>query len=282
MYIPNICINLFSITKALSEGWKLSNHGLQMVLSRANQNIEFDQILKTAHGYVCGVTMLPFCDPGGAVMELALRYLCPSPLGGESTSNFFSDNAHSCSKYKYENFVLILLDGNPSVARQKCTFTMKGYTGQPTFRKAYEHTNGIKENTVWCMMKKNNDRKKLLDKRESSSNVQNIMVNKILSYIEVICHNKSISNDTDNSYQHPMFISAHNKTLTWQNGEQRYKHGETMSKHWSYPQVWHLLKPILFYSGDTGNLIVDDEEENEDECQVSISLPVKCNQGKPY
>ena len=164
MYIPDICINLFSITKALSEGWKLSNHGLQMVLSRANQNIEFDQILKTAHGYVCGITMLPFCDPGGAVMDLSLRYLCPSPLGGESTSNFFSDNAHSCSKYKYDNFVLILLDGNPSVARQKCTFTMKGYTGQPTFRKAYEHTNGIKENTVWCMMKKNNDRNKLLDK----------------------------------------------------------------------------------------------------------------------
>lgn len=46
--------------------------------------------------------------------------------------------------------------------------------------------------------------------------------------------------------------------------------------------MWHLLKPILFYSGDTGNLIADDEEENEVECQVSTSLPVKCNQGKPY
>ena len=34
---------------------------------------------------------------------------------------------------------------------------------------------------------------------------------------------------------------------------------DIVSKHWSYPQVWHLLKPILFYSGDTGNLIVDDE-----------------------
>ena len=72
-------------------------------------------------------------------------------------------------------------------------------------------------------MKKKNDRKKSLDKREPSSNVQNIMVNKILSYIEVLCHNKSVSHDTDNSYQHPMFISTHNK-----NGEQRYKHGETM------------------------------------------------------
>ena len=99
MYIPDICINLFSITKALSEGWKLSNHGLQIVLSRSNQNIEFDQILKTAHGYVCGVTMLPIYDHGGAVMELALRYLCPSPLGGESRSNFVTDNPHNSSKY---------------------------------------------------------------------------------------------------------------------------------------------------------------------------------------
>jgi hypothetical protein len=28
MYVPDICINLFSITKALSECWKLSSHGL--------------------------------------------------------------------------------------------------------------------------------------------------------------------------------------------------------------------------------------------------------------
>jgi len=29
--------------------------------------------------------------------------------------------------------------------------------------------------------------------------------------------------------------------------------------------VWHFLKPILFYSGNTGNLINDAEEENEEE-----------------
>ena len=176
--------------------------------------------------------MLPFCDPVVAGMELALRYRCPSPLGGESTSNLFSDNAYNCSKFKYENFVLILLDGIPSVARQKCTFTMKGYTGEPTFRKSYEHTNGIKENTVWCMMKKKSDRKKALEtKIDSSFNVQNIMVNKIISYIEVLCHNKSVSYDTDtnhHSYQLPMFTSMHSKTLTCENGEHIYKHGETM------------------------------------------------------
>jgi hypothetical protein len=32
--------------------------------------------------------------------------------------------------------------------------------------------------------------------------------------------------------------------------------------HWSYPQAWHLLKPLLFYSGDTKDLINPDEKEN--------------------
>jgi hypothetical protein len=38
---------------------------------------------------------------------------------------------------------------------------------------------------------------------------------------------------------------------------------DIVSKHWSYPQVWHLLKPILFYSGDTGDLIIDENETSE-------------------
>jgi hypothetical protein len=29
---------------------------------------------------------------------------------------------------------------------------------------------------------------------------------------------------------------------------------DNVSKHWTYPQIWHMLQPILFYSGDTGNL----------------------------
>jgi hypothetical protein len=42
IYVPDICINLFSITKALSEYWKLSNHGHLMVLSQTDSNITFD------------------------------------------------------------------------------------------------------------------------------------------------------------------------------------------------------------------------------------------------
>ena len=107
---------------------------------------------------------------------------------------------------------------------------MKGYTGHPTFRKSFEHTNGMKEDTLWYMLKIKDERKNALDKIDSSSNVQNNMVNKILSYIKVLCQNKRVSGDmtTNNSFQHPMFTSSGNKIIPWENGEQMYKHGETI------------------------------------------------------
>jgi hypothetical protein len=39
---------------------------------------------------------------------------------------------------------------------------------------------------------------------------------------------------------------------------------DIVSKHWAYPQVWHMLQPILFYSGDTKELI---KEEDASEAQ---------------
>lgn len=33
---------------------------------------------------------------------------------------------------------------------------------------------------------------------------------------------------------------------------------DIVSKHWAHPQVWHLLQPILFYSGDTKELLESD------------------------
>jgi hypothetical protein len=38
---------------------------------------------------------------------------------------------------------------------------------------------------------------------------------------------------------------------------------DIVSKHWAYPQVWHLLKPLLFYSGDPGDLIEPAEQTKE-------------------
>jgi Reverse transcriptase (RNA-dependent DNA polymerase) len=61
----------------------------------------------------------------------------------------------------------------------------------------------------------------------------------------------------------------------WIDGKQNP--ADVVSKHWSYPQVWHLLKPILFYSGNTGDLIHrNDIEFNPDLHQV----PQKASQEK--
>ena len=66
------------------------------------------------------------------------------------------------------------------------------------------------------MIKKKNEKKKSLDKIDSFSNVQNVMVKKMLSYIEVLCHNKRVYYNTDanKSSQHPMFKLTHIKTVT--------------------------------------------------------------------
>jgi hypothetical protein len=39
---------------------------------------------------------------------------------------------------------------------------------------------------------------------------------------------------------------------------------DIVSKHWAYPQIWYILKTLLFYSGDPGDLIESDEEKKED------------------
>jgi hypothetical protein len=46
---------------------------------------------------------------------------------------------------------------------------------------------------------------------------------------------------------------------------------DIVSKHWSYPQVWSLLKPLLFYSGDTLDLL-DGEDITLQNQQKAASL----------
>jgi hypothetical protein len=47
----------------------------------------------------------------------------------------------------------------------------------------------------------------------------------------------------------------------WING--KMNPADIVIKHWAYPQIWHLLKPLLFYSGDPGDLIKHGEEKKE-------------------
>jgi hypothetical protein len=38
---------------------------------------------------------------------------------------------------------------------------------------------------------------------------------------------------------------------------------DIVSKHWAYPQIWHLLKLLLLYSGDPGDLMEPAEDKKE-------------------
>jgi hypothetical protein len=39
---------------------------------------------------------------------------------------------------------------------------------------------------------------------------------------------------------------------------------DVVSKHWGHQQAWHLLKPYLFFSGDTESIIDASEEDIKD------------------
>jgi hypothetical protein len=38
---------------------------------------------------------------------------------------------------------------------------------------------------------------------------------------------------------------------------------DIVSKHWAYPQVWHMLQPILFYSGKNKQLLKDSDPDSK-------------------
>jgi hypothetical protein len=57
-YVPQLQVNLFSITKALDQGWNLSNRGVLMILTKGKASITFDKIFKTDTGKVVGIELL--------------------------------------------------------------------------------------------------------------------------------------------------------------------------------------------------------------------------------
>ena len=222
MYIPELCINLFSITKALSEGWKISNHGLQIVLSQSDQNIKFDQILKTAHGYVCGVTILP---------RRAIRFAYMS-AGGKAPSVARA----SCNHTKRQDD--IELDSNPSVKRRMVTIDPKDLIGQ-TFLKDGQR---FHVRVVCAVIDKEEDLKKGSGHIKFICEVPNSTVDEIFTYNEILDHiardNEDIDNDTEKKYkfrritahQGPLHSSdkdykgsAFNVLAEWESGETTYE-----------------------------------------------------------
>ena len=75
-YVPELApYNLCSVTHCLEEGFNLSNEGKMIVLKKDGFTLEFDKEIKTASGYVCGVTVEP------QVAEIATPALKEGPIG---------------------------------------------------------------------------------------------------------------------------------------------------------------------------------------------------------
>lgn len=57
-YAPEFDVCLFSLMKAIQSGWKLSNQGTHIILTKGKQRIKFDRISTTKDGMLCGVDMI--------------------------------------------------------------------------------------------------------------------------------------------------------------------------------------------------------------------------------
>jgi hypothetical protein len=67
-------MNLFSIGKALKNGFNLSNDGEIIELSKGNVTLTFDKVVRTKNGFVPGIKLLQvLADVGTSVLETKKR-----------------------------------------------------------------------------------------------------------------------------------------------------------------------------------------------------------------
>jgi hypothetical protein len=60
--VPDLWVNLFSVTSALADGWKLGNDKKVITLTKGDTTIRFDKLFPSGDGYVCGVDIAPIMD----------------------------------------------------------------------------------------------------------------------------------------------------------------------------------------------------------------------------
>jgi hypothetical protein len=58
-YMPSLCVNLFSLNKALKKGFKVSNDGVVVSLNFKHVKLTFDRVFNAMDGCVTGVSMKP-------------------------------------------------------------------------------------------------------------------------------------------------------------------------------------------------------------------------------
>lgn len=57
-YVPNLYANLFSINKAIKNGFNLSNNGTSICLTKGSASITFDRVINTLCGSISGIKMV--------------------------------------------------------------------------------------------------------------------------------------------------------------------------------------------------------------------------------
>jgi hypothetical protein len=68
-YVPDSCANLFSVNKAIKNGFDLSNQGENIALTKGSASITFDRIIKSLDGTVSGIKMVPHDPPAAYVAQ---------------------------------------------------------------------------------------------------------------------------------------------------------------------------------------------------------------------
>jgi hypothetical protein len=62
-YVPKLWMNLFSLNKALKNGYTLSNKGLSIFLSKGPSSVTFDRVIRTKNGFVSGIKLSIYSSP---------------------------------------------------------------------------------------------------------------------------------------------------------------------------------------------------------------------------
>jgi hypothetical protein len=57
-YVPKLCANLFSINKAINDGFSLSNKGTSISLTKGSSSIIFDRVINTMSGTISRIKMI--------------------------------------------------------------------------------------------------------------------------------------------------------------------------------------------------------------------------------
>jgi hypothetical protein len=71
-FLPELCANLFSVNKALKNGFKLSNKNENISLTKGSVSITFDRIIKSLDGTVSGIKMVYLESPTAYIAKKSL------------------------------------------------------------------------------------------------------------------------------------------------------------------------------------------------------------------